>query len=99
MCVGKLTSRRIADAKGLLKFGGVVSNGVMLSEWNEFGGMVRRLGFWLRGISGPPSSDKSRFGLLVACTSGLVGARIIKLEDRLLPKDGALRLLMKLVLS
>ena len=42
------------------------------------------------GLGGGGTSEKSRLGLLTALTSGLVGARITKLDDRLLPRDGAL---------
>lgn len=93
-----LASRLNAGARGRLKLGGVASTGLMLKDWNEFGGMVRLLVLSRRSMCGSGSVSSvglSKYGLTVAFTSGLVGARMMKLDDRLLPREGALRRLTK----
>ena len=97
-----LDSRRRIGANGLLKFGGVVSIGVIAKDWNEDGGIVRLLVLSRRETDCDSCSlyaGKSRSMLLVAWTRGLVGALITKLDDKLLPKDGALLLMLKVVFN
>jgi hypothetical protein len=67
---------------------------------NSSGGMVRlRLGRSRNSSDNVSYEDTSWPVLLIACTSGLVGVLMTKLEERLLPKDGALgRLIVAMVI-
>ncbi len=58
------------------------------SEWNDSGGNVLRR-FALSGLVDKDEISESCVAWLVALTRGLVGIRMTKLEERLLPRDGA----------
>jgi hypothetical protein len=64
------------------------SMGDMRKVSKAFGGIVRLRAFLLESC-GFSLGEKSKEGLFMACTSGLVGTLMTKLDDKLLPSDGA----------
>lgn len=72
---------------------GLYSRGENCSADDMGEGIVRRRSARLICCGVGSTSEKSRLGLLTALTKGLVGGRMTKLDERLLPRDGARALL------